>query len=808
MTQAFPGAETRGKTRVLPFWREAWPLALLAGFMGVRFFPYLLGGVFIFRDAGYFFLPLREIQAALLRAGEFPLWNEFASNGRALSANPNGAVFWPLSFLLAVISPSQLALLHVASATGSFYAALRWLNVGRAASLGGSLIWLFSGVFQTLPVLFTTLASTIPLPIALAAMVRAPFSSCRSLFSHAAISGVALGLSFLGGEPVIAASGAAGVFLIFMGRTFHKWFSSKNVSTPGNQRESESGLGARAHAPLGASWFGAFAVITLLAGGVSAIQLIPSVEELQRSGRRSSLLPEDGALFWSVHPARVLTLLEPRLTGDPFAENEGEYWGAGTFDAKNPYFYDLAIGLIPLLLALSAFRDPRGRGCLALAVAAACLSFGRFLPGYATLAGSLTFIRYPEKWWVLATLSLAAAAATGIKRILEDPLAMGTLARITLIPGVSLAFLAGTLTASPETMQTILWRLHMGTGQTSPESLRTVLTMPLLLGIGTAVLTGLLALLVFRQAVDQRVALAILATVFVFDATRRVIGTCPAGEPRVLSGDSEALRTVLAEMPRGRFYDDGADDREIAVERAREAFGFDPLRPITGSLWGIRYSGENDIDRMTSKANLEWSRQLSRMPWSALKLERLRKAGVSAVRTSMSTSNIEGLAPLAAFGTSAILRVGGTRPEFSLVTAALEVPPGRAESSFDAFTDPAITGCAVEVPGAFGAVRPFGEGTLSILKSRASHASVEARVSPPGGLLLVTRTFDPNWKAYINGHSATVHRADGLFCAVPLPPGKSRVELRYENRAIWTGAVITLMSLISAIILAARGWQR
>ena len=44
-------------------------------------------------------------------------------------------------------------------------------------------------------------------------------------------------------------------------------------------------------------------------------------------------------------PARVLTLLEPRLTGDPGAESDLDFWGAGTFDAGNPYFYDLAIGL-------------------------------------------------------------------------------------------------------------------------------------------------------------------------------------------------------------------------------------------------------------------------------------------------------------------------------------------------------------------------------------------------------------------------------------------------------------------------------
>src|SRR5262249_5824535 len=144
------------------------------------------------------------------------------------------------------------------------------------------------------------------------------------------------------------------------------------------------------------------------------VQILPTAGEVGRSARGEGLKPEHGALFWSLRPSRVLTLLEPRLTGDPVA---GPYWGSATFDAGSPYFEDLALGVLPLVFAPAACRDRRGSAALLLAAGAALLSFGRYLPGYELVARAAPFIRYPEKWWVLATGALAAAAAFGVDAV-------------------------------------------------------------------------------------------------------------------------------------------------------------------------------------------------------------------------------------------------------------------------------------------------------------------------------------------------------------------------------------------------------
>ena len=146
-----------------------WLLAVL-GLAALRFRDFILGGHFEFRDAGYFFRPLRHVTALAFRAGEFPLWNDWASSGRALAADPNAAVFWPLTPFLAFLSPDLLVLLHLALCLALFFAALRWAGLVPAAAAAGTAVLLFSGVFQAFGAFHGLVASAAPLPLAAVAL--------------------------------------------------------------------------------------------------------------------------------------------------------------------------------------------------------------------------------------------------------------------------------------------------------------------------------------------------------------------------------------------------------------------------------------------------------------------------------------------------------------------------------------------------------------------------------------------------------------------------------------------------------------
>ena len=147
-------------------------LAVVLGAAALRFAPFLAGGTLYRRDAGFFFVPWRLVLARLLGSAEAPLWNEWMSAGRPFAANPNAAVFWPLSPLLLVVSPTALAIANAVLVLGVFFLALKHLGLSPAATCAGTLVLLFSGVFQSLPIYATTCAAAAPLAFAIAEAPR------------------------------------------------------------------------------------------------------------------------------------------------------------------------------------------------------------------------------------------------------------------------------------------------------------------------------------------------------------------------------------------------------------------------------------------------------------------------------------------------------------------------------------------------------------------------------------------------------------------------------------------------------------
>ena len=272
----------------------------------------------------------------------------------------------------------------------------------RAAALAGALVLLFSGVFQTVPLLFTTVAVRRAAPARprgardarpvrrarhAPARRRSPGSRSASRFSAASRSSRRSGRP----APRRSCSAARSSTRAPAGAATPAGASPRSPRRRSSRRESPPSSSSRRRAS----------------------------SDARPGPRRCGA--EEGALFWSVRPARLLTLLEPRLTGDPQAEDDRDYWGASTFDAGNPYFHDLALGLVPLVLAAAAARRrarpgrarPRGAGGAPVVRAVRRRRSGRF-------SAALPVLRYPEKWWILATLGLCGAAAIGVDRLRDD----------------------------------------------------------------------------------------------------------------------------------------------------------------------------------------------------------------------------------------------------------------------------------------------------------------------------------------------------------------------------------------------------
>ena len=506
---------------------------------------------------------------------------------------------------------------------------------------------------------------------------------------------------------------------------------------------------------------------------------------------------EEGALFWSVRPARLLTLLEPRLTGDPQAEDDRDYWGASTFDAGNPYFHDLALGLVPLLLAAAAAGDSRGRAALGLAGLAALLSFGRFFAPVGALLAALPVLRYPEKWWILVTLALCGATAIGIDRLRDDAAAPRRFARASAVLSGLLAVPTLLSLVAPKALASLLRALDLAGDDVSAERVAALLRPLLLSSLATALLLAFLPRLVRSGRLSLRTALVACAALFLLDAGRRVTGSAPAGPPEFFTTPPAEVKAALSAAGGGRFHVDGADDAARATALAFERGGLDPLRPLTGAVFGLRYGGDNDIDRMSPPQAVAFASMLAHLPWGEEKVRRLRTIGVTAARTD-SPGDPVGVHESDRFGHGRIVAIEGARPEHSLVSRALFAPPGLL---VPAPPDPLVE----TVLEGSGAPLSFGTGEIEILERTNHRHRLRVRVDSPGGLLVVALAFDPSWRARVDGTTAGTLRADGFLTALRVPAGTHDVVLSYESRLLAAGGVVTLLSLVGAAFLLRSG---
>jgi hypothetical protein len=79
------------------------------------------------------------------------------------------------------------------------------------------------------------------------------------------------------------------------------------------------------------------------------------------------------------------------------------------------------------------------------------------------------------------------------------------------------------------------------------------------------------------------------------------------------------------------------------------------------------------------------------------------------------------------------------------------------------------------------------------------------------GLLVLSEVYYPAWKAYVDGESVPIYRADHLLRAVPIPAGEHAVEVRYESPTLKMGVAISLIAyaaLVGLVIAKARGWRK
>jgi len=174
-----------------------------------------------------------------------------------------------------------------------------------------------------------------------------------------------------------------------------------------------------------------------------------------------------------------------------------------------------------------------------------------------------------------------------------------------------------------------------------------------------------------------------------------------------------------------------------------------------------------------------------------------------------------GAVPVAREGEWALYRLDAAPPRATL--GDWTVQP--AEESLTSVTGPGFDPAEQVIlehnpvgPGFSGSPlrTPSGTGTAAYRWIGAQEARVEVESSGPA-VVLIRNSFDPHWRATLDGQPVPILRANYFLQGVAVPGGRHQIHLTYDDPWIGyglLGSILSLATIIAAALLTHRAQSR
>jgi hypothetical protein len=787
-------------------------LGALAALVTLLFHDVVFSGRVLFeRDVGTYFIPFAEILRRLARERTWPLWNPYLAFGQPLLANPQFEVLYPFTWLLALLAPwtyyTGFVVFHSLFSAVGIYLLCRTLGLGAAAAFAGAGVWVSSGPWLSLASNWLHLAGAAWMPWVLLATERL----VRSRSTRSAMwLGAAGGLQLLAGSADMALLSWVASGLRLLGPV---------VSDAAGRRRL----------------LGLSALAAVIALGLAAGQWLPTGVAATASARSS--VSEADRAFWSVHPLFLLQTLVPvpfkEMSLGPIAEER-------LFESREPFLFSLYLGLPAAALVAAAAADRRtpwrryALGGLALGVMGA---LGRYTPAYHLLTvvfPPLKLVRYPMKAMVLVALFWAVLAAAGLEACRRGGRAARAAIVVAGLGGGAALALAAVCRSGPPWLGGWVEPQAAGTlaEALAPATRRLCATAALAFALG--------AVLAVAQRRVRLPMAALVAACVVADLVA-MHAALNATAPREVYSVQPASLGLLAGRPFARVFteDYQAPSRFPDVERAhpREITALDtgmsppwvvavayrmyPYPTLLGS-WGIEGSYDTDLQTFFP-AHLALMTRLLHAVEGQPAHQRLLQLGAVDRVLSLHTQGYEGLMlrerlPSPFRGAIHVFDVPGSVPRTYVVTRARRAEGMAAVAAIlaDDFqmhdevvlsTEPLATPPRSMAAESSEAVPAGGRGSSRIVSWRPDFIRIEADAAADGYVVLVD-TYDPDWRATVDGRAAPIIRANVAFRAVALTRGRHTVDFRYRPRAVAWGLAVSALTLAALLASLARGRYR
>lgn len=708
--------------------------------------PMFLGATLWFRDLLIYTYPQKSYVIERLSRSELPVWCERWGTGRPFFGLIQPGALDPLNALLLLPHPLNLDLYNLSHLLVMMSGARAWLLRERLASAdasAGAVLLGMSGYVASMLACNGTYAWGVAfVPWCLAAVSSA--RGARGLAALAASSAcvaIPISLGVLAGDPMSA---------LFAG------ICSLAVVAAGDDPA------ARRSALI------ALAGGSALAGMLCAIQLVPAIE-VARTYRGQGVSMRDAETF-SLPPRRLLELFLPDALGEPLSPS----WDAPRLYTRSaqqrliPFALTVhqGVALLPLAMLALLRRRRLDLSLGALALVGLALAFGRHAPFWPWLfqrVPGVSMFRHPEKYVFLASLALAALAARGLDEARRAP---GRAAWGAAVTGLAMLIASRALPSSSGALRGAAW-----------------------LG-GYAAVFALIA----KEALAPRWREALPAAMLACELT---LGALPLYRWTPAS-ELYARPPLLAALDRDRaggargavvFRDlllqvrTGEMDPQSAVAS---------LMPNLAMRDGVRFIDSYDAIRVSRIRSVR--REVQRNPVPLLRAwggEYAVLAARGALPSGMREVFVDPVRGVL------LARVEGAAPRVYLVAHSVAVR-GPAEALRAMESEGFIAGQHAAVEGE----ARRAQGRCTVVRESPESREFTCESDAPAWLH-VGESFDPSWRARVNGGAAELTRSNELYLAVPLPAGRSRVQISLQPKGLRAGAWTSLAGVVALIALSA-----
>jgi len=698
-------------------------------------------------DFSYQFYSWRAMAFRELRQGRFPLWTNCIYSGYPLQADPQSALFYPpalvtyLANWVAGLKTFSFRLLeweviaHVFLTSVFTYAFLRSQLKRRLSALLGSVAFAYGGYLTSYPLLQVAIVESAAwLPLALLG-ARALYQEQKR--SYLWLVAFAFGMTILAGHTQTS-------MLVVYATLAYMVYQAWRTGTPWHRGLRD------------------LLFVLVIAGGLGAVQALPSLEYARYSTRADLPVDQAGTGF------PPLDLVQFVLTG------------------LVSLWQPLYIGIWPLLLAAVALRtralDERRRGdtlfWLGVAVVALVLSFGRHLFGfelaYLLLPGYHLF-RGQERLALLVSLALSVLAAEG-----ADVLWGALMRRERLWLRGLARLIRGGILATGAALVAAIWLHRQGIDPSDSGELPNHLAILLLMAVGS------LALLSARLYNGTRRlgwnVLSIALVVVNLFSLNRAVNQAPV-DP--VYPPAPATQLMAEDESQFRFQDDyRLPPQSACVLDLEEVTGIAPIRPahyerfLEEAPEAVRWALLN-VKYVVSWRGSLVSREGQAVPADVVHTEGEGKEALYVHR----------------------LREPG--PRAWVVRGVYQARD--ADQVYEYMRSPLFDparGAVLQEQILLSSAASGGADSLSFVRQTPLRIQILADL-PSEGLLVLSEVTYPGWRAYVNGKLTPIHEANGILRAVLLPAGRSFVEFRYVPISFYLGLALSIIAwvlLISAVV--------